>query len=419
MNKETLIRVILENQDIAFAKEIISRNIHIPQTENITVLTGIRRCGKTYTLYELAKKYERTDILFLDFEDERLVHLNLLDDYDIILDSYFTVYPEKTPVIFFDEVQNLKNWHLYLRRLHNRGFKIFVTGSNANMLSREIATQLKGKSLETRIFTFSFPEFLRLKNTTFSEKDKRINQPRIQNRFSEYMMFGAFPEVIKAAEVDKRAVADNIYSMLFYKDLVAKFGKEEYLLKLIVSKIAENVTKEFSISSLAKKIISVYPSSIPTITEYFNILQEPYLTASIYPFRESFVQRQAKRKTYLTDNSFIFLNRISEDKSRLFENLVFQFLERTNNEVFYYRTNNGQEVDFLVRTQNKQTLIQACSYPDNADTLAREIKAIIAAMNELRLSSGIIYTIEAEGEEIIGGKKVEIIPLWRAMLAGI
>lgn len=409
-------RIILENQEIISDKKLISRNYSIPETDHITILTGIRRCGKTHILYEKAKTFEPERILFLDFEDERLIGLNSLTNYDIIIDSYKTLFPNLEPVLFFDEIQNLENWHLYLKRLHVKGHKIYVTGSNAHLISREIATFLKGRSLETTIYPFSFPEFLKLKNIDLQQKDYIINQPKILNLFDEYLQYGGFPEVIKADMDEKRTIAKNIYNLLFYKDLVAKFDKDDYLLKLVVSKITENITKDFSVTSLANKIISVYKTSVPTVTDYFNILPEPFLTSNIYPYRSSFVQRESKRKTYLADNSFIFLNRVAPDKSRLFENLVFNFLQRRHPELFYYRTGNNLEVDFFINEPESKTLIQSSYSVENSDTREREIKALFKAMEEQNMDIGFIYTNNNSEEITINNKTIKVIPFWKEAL---
>ncbi|NLO02237.1 MAG: ATP-binding protein [Bacteroidales bacterium] len=414
--EEILKRIILENQEIIAGKTLVSRNYSITETGYITVLTGIRRSGKTYTLYEIARTIEPERVLFLDFEDERLLALNSLSGYDIIIDTYKILYPDNTPILFFDEIQNLNNWHFYLKRLHVAGYKIFVTGSNAHLISREIATYLKGRSLETTIFPFSFREFLNLKNVTFQPKDAIVNQPKILNLFEEYLQYGGFPEVIKVELVDKRAVAKNIYNLLFYKDLVAKYDKNDVLLKLVVNKITENITKDFSITSLANKINTVYKTSVPTVTDYFNILPEPFLTTNIYPFRNSFVKRESKRKTYLADNSFIWLNRVSTDSSRLFENLVFNFLHRKYAEIFYYKTDNNLEVDFFIVEGESKKMIQASYSLENSDTRDREIRALLKAMDEQSLERGYIYTYNNNDEIKINNKTIFVTPLWKEML---
>jgi hypothetical protein len=409
-------RIILENQDMISKKRMVYRNYQLHNTGNINILTGIRRCGKTYMLYQIAQDYKIEHVLFLDFEDERLIALNTLQSYDIIIDSYKVLYPDFVPVLFFDEIQNLDNWHLFLKRLHVQGYKIYVTGSNANLISREIATYLKGRSFENTIYTFSFPEFLKLKNIELQDKDHIIHEPKILNLFNEYLQYGGFPEVIKAQEDEKRAVAKNIYNLLFYKDLVVKYDKNDYLLKLVANKISENITKDFSITSLANKIKTVYKTSVPTITDYFHILPEPFLTSDIYQYRTSFVQREAKRKTYFTDNSFIFLNRIAPDKSRLLENLVFNFLQRKHSDLFYYKTNTGKEVDFFINTANTKVLIQVCYNPENIDSREREINALLKAMNEINVKVGYIYTYNTSEVIDSGKNSVKIVPLWKMML---
>jgi predicted AAA+ superfamily ATPase len=416
MTRDVLERIILENQAHIKNIELIQRDFEILDTEHITVLTGIRRSGKTHILYSIAQKYPHEDILFLDLEDERLLGLNTLSNYDIIIDSYHSIFPNKKPVLFFDEIQNLDNWHLYMKRLHVQGYKIYITGSNANLISREIATYLKGRSLETTIFPFSFEEFLLLKNIVFSKSEWVTKNAQLLFYFEEFMQFGGFPEVIKVLPEHKRTVAQNLYNLLFYKDVVNKYDKNDYLLKLIVNKIAENITKEYAISNLARKIIPMYQASIPTIIDYFNILPEPYLTSNIYQYRTSFVVRQSKRKTYLTDNSFIFLNRITTDKSRLFENMVFNFLQRKYKEIYYYKTNNSLEVDFYVNGFDRQILIQVSISIQDLETKEREIKSLTKAMEELNIAQGYIYTYnENEIVEVKAGT-IQVIPFWKVSL---
>ncbi len=416
MNENIIKRIILENQEIIKNKNIIYRDYYIPDIDSIIVFTGIRRCGKTYTLYETAKRYNIEDILFLDFEDERLIGLNLLESYDLIIDAYKSLFPNKKPILFFDEIQNLNNWHFYLKRLHVAGYKIYVTGSNANLISRDIATYLKGRSTEINIFPFSFTEFLKLKKEDITQKEYFTNRAKIINLFDEFLQYGGFPEVIKADRDDKRIVIKNIYNLLFYKDLVIKYDKDEYLLKLIVSKITENITKEFSITSLSNKIISVYKTSVPTVTSYFAVLPEPFLTSNIYQYRTSFVARQSKRKTYLSDNSFIFLNRIITDKSRLFENLVFNFLQRKYSDIFYYKTTNNKEVDFFIIKDSLKVLIQVCYNIDDFDTKEREINSLLKAMKEQSVDKAYIYTYNTAEQVTFANFKIDIIPFWQILL---
>jgi len=285
------------------------------------------------------------------------------------------------------------------------------------MISREIATYLKGISLETTVYPFDFQEFLALREITIQKKDLVTHPSSVVRYFREFMEFGGFPEVIKAPAEDKRAVAKNIFNLLFYKDLVSRYSRDEYLLRLIVSKISENITKEFSITSLARRISPVYKASVPTITEYFNLLPEPFLTENLFPFRASFVQREAKRKTYFADNSFIFLTRVLPDYSRLFENLVFAILKRHHSDIYYYRTQGQQaEIDFYIPDQGK--LIQACYSMTNTEVTTREVKSLGKAMDELDLPYGTIYTWNdpKKTSTLPSGKQITIEPLWKSVI---
>ncbi len=415
---ELLKKIILENQRFIKTRNLIPRNIHIPETENIIVFTGIRRCGKTSLLYQEAKKITIEDVLFLDFEDERLVFLNTMENYDPIIDSYYELFPGRQPVLFFDEVQGLKNWHLYVKRLYAKGFKIYLTGSNANLLSREIATFLTGRAFEIRVFPFSYQEFLHYRKTGFTAKDILLNKPGLLRMFSEYLLFGGLPEVIKTAKDDKMLVLKNIYSMLFYKDLIAKYDKNEMLMRLMISKLSENITKPFSVLNLTNKIQPLFKTNRQTVLEYFHLLHTPFLIESIFQHRKSFVKRENERKTYFADTGFIRVISIGEDLGKLLENLTFVYLKRKYGTVYYYKTSNNLEIDFLI-LQDGQPQIFQVSY-DISDNLTREreVKALVKGMRELGLKEATIITYDEKKTLMTNGFKIEIKPFWEIALQG-
>jgi len=415
--EDILIRILLENVKTIRSRNIIHRDFHLPVSDNINILTGIRRSGKTFMLFQKSLEYEPDNVLFIDFEDERLVQMNTLDSYDIIIDSYKRIHPDQKPVLFFDEIQSLKNWHLYLKRLQSAGYRIFVTGSNANLLSKEIATFLAGRSVETSIFPFSFSEYLELKEISYSKSDFFTAVPRILNSFDEYLIYGGFPEVIKAHERDKMHVMHTIHELLLYKDLVAKYHKNNYLFQLIVSKLVENIGKSFSITKLADRIIPVYKTSTPTVIDYVNLLSMPFIVYPVFQFKRSFVQREMERKVYFQDNSFITRNTVETDKSRLLENCVFNHLYRNFKEVFYYKTSGNLEVDFLVRDRNQYQAIQVCYALNPGETKQREINALKKCADELGLKKGLILTYNMEGHEELNNLEIEIIPVWKYLLS--
>lgn len=414
--EDILIRILLENIEIIRSRNIIHRNYHLPDTDNINILTGIRRSGKTFLLYQNSLEYNSENVFFIDFEDERLVQLNTFDNYDIIIDSYKRIYPDQKPVLFFDEIQSLKNWHLYLKRLQSAGYRIFVTGSNANLLSKEIATFLAGRSVETSIFPFSFDEYLELKEISYSQSDYFTSVPRILNSFDDYLIYGGFPEVIKAHERDKMHVMHTIHELLLYKDLVSKYDKNDYLFQLIVSKLVENIGKSFSVTKLADRIIPIYKTSTPTVIDYVNLLSMPFIVYPVFQYKRSFVQREMERKVYFQDNSFITRNTVDTDKSRLLENCVFNHLNRNFNEVYYYKTSGNLEVDFLVRDSNQYQAIQVCYSLNPGETRQREINALKKCADEVGLKGGLILTYNMEGHEKINNFEIEIVPVWKYLL---
>ena len=415
--EEIIQRIILENIENIRNKAVVRRNIPIPTTEDISILSGIRRCGKTYRLYQQIQESETDDFLFLDFEDERLLPLFAMQDYDIILDSYTRIFPEIRPILYFDEIQNLPNWHLYLKRLRNQDYKIYVTGSNANLLSKEIATYLKGRSLETHIYPFSFTEYLKMKEIKFSEKDLIVKLPEMLNAFDDYLYFGGFPQVIKSGEKDKKVVIKTLHDLLLYKDVVAKYDKDAYLIRLIITKLVENVGKAFSLSSLTNKLASIYQSTRTTVTEYVNTLHLPFTIHSLFQYRKSFVKREMERKVYFQDNSFITQNTITFDKSRLLENLVFNHFSRFADEMYYYKTNNNLEVDFLIKHNDKLLPVQVAFSLTDTETKARGIKVLSKCMQELELSSGLILTYQEQSlEKVADEKEITILPVLKYIL---
>ncbi len=409
-------RVILENIELIGSKKIIRRDFNIPSTDSIMILTGIRRCGKTYQLYQNSVRYDSEDVLFLDFEDERLIQLSALDSYDIILDSYRRIFPGRKPVLFFDEIQSLRNWHLYLKRMHAHDYKLMVTGSNANLLSSDIATYLTGRAIETHIFPFSFIEFLNLKGLEISTEDYYTAVPEILNTFDDYLINGGFPEVIKAEPGDKRVMMRSIHELILYKDLVAKYEKNSYLFQLVISKLVENIGKSFSIIKLADKIKPVYKTSNPTVTDYVNLLSVPFVVKPVFLYRKSFVHREMERKIYFVDNSFITQNTIDNDYSRLLENCVFNHLDRYSDEVYYYNTGNKLEVDFLCRKGQDFYAIQVSYNISDPETRNRELKAISRCVREMGLSNGLILTYNEEGHEVSDGVNIDIMPVWKYLL---
>ena len=409
-------KIIIENQGFIKTQVLIEREIDVPDVDNIIVFTGIRRSGKTSLLYLEAQKHPNEHVLFLDFEDERLLFLSSYEDYDVIIESYHEIYPDNKPVLFFDEVQGLPNWHLYVKRLFAKGYKIFLSGSNANLLSRDISTYISGRGVEIYVHPFSFREFLNYKEISYSNKERLTKKGLLKSEFVEYLRFGGFPDVIAATNNNKKIIIKTIYNLLFYKDLISKNNRNEFLMKLIIQKLHENIGKGFSLSNLSNKINPVFSTNRQTVSDYYHLLHQPYLINDISLYRKSLLKRESEKKAYFTDNSFITHLSVSSEFSKHLENMVFNNLYHPENEVYYYKTSNGLEVDFFIPDQ-KQPMLYQVSYDINAkQTFDREIKSLVKAMEEIKSKSSILITHDHKEEVSINGKTIKILPCWEWLL---
>nr|NQU92082.1 ATP-binding protein [Bacteroidota bacterium] len=409
-------QIILENQDFIASRNLIAREVNIPKTDNIIIFTGIRRSGKTSFLYLEARKIPIEKVLYLDFEDERLTFINSLPNYEVILESYCELYPDTQPILFLDEVQSLDSWHLFVKRLHAKGFKVFISGSNADLLSREIATYVSGRGIEIFVHPFSFNEFLKFKNIDHSIKSRLTKKALLKSAFNEYLTYGGFPEVVKAEQNDKRIIIKNIFSLIFYKDLIAKQNRNETLMRLIIQKVNENVGKAFSLSNMANKINPVYSTNRQTVHEYYQLLHLPYLIDDMVQYRKSILKRESERKAYFADNALISNLSVGQDYGKLLENMVYNSLFQTREEVFYYKTSNSLEVDFLTEKSGKNELFQVSYDISNSTTFEREIKALQKAMKETGLKESILLTADQKQTIETNGHKINILPCWEWLL---
>ena len=410
--EDILKRIILENQERIEQKQLIPRYLKLPKIEQISIITGLRRSGKTSLLYNETNRYLKEDVLFLDFEDERLVMLNTLSSYDCIIDSYKRLFENRKPILFFDEIQGLKNWHLYVKRLYTQGYKIYLTGSNSDLVTRDISTYISGRGIEFEILPFSFSEYLQLKGKEIRENERYTKIPQILNLFDDYLINGGLPEIIRSE--DKMLSIRSIFDLLFYKDLIVRFKCSEYGVKLVISKLVENVGKTFSLNKLHNKLKPIYDISKPTTIHYVNILEKPYLIQTVFQYRRSFVQRESERKVYFMDNSFITMNSIGPDLGKLLENLVFIELKRRQKELYYHKTTKGFETDFVV-PKEKEAFQVSYSLKD-VETREREIRALISTMNELDFKHGTILTYNEEEILSISGFDIKVIPVWKWLL---
>jgi len=376
------------------------------------IITGPRRAGKSYTIYEIRdmimkKGADKKDFLYINFEDERLSEFKK-EQLELLLEAYYEMREQK-PIIFLDEIQNVENWEKFARRLTDDGYKLVVTGSNSELLSREISNKLGGRLIENRVYPLDFKEFLRFKKIEIKKEDFYSKERfRLKKYFEEYMLYGGFPEVaFFSDEENKKKVILTYFNLVFYKDLVTKkYVENETALKFIIKKLRENIggviTPRAIYTSLKNAGIDIGPN---TVERYLQYLEETFLVIPCKPFAKS-VLKQEKKKRYLVDNGYIKIFEIKEDSSLLLENLVFMEFVKKGKEIYYYQ--GKKECDFIVEKEAVQV-----TYELNEENEKREIEGILEAMEVCGLEKGKIITYDQEKEIEKEGKKISVIPAWK------
>ncbi len=413
MLKDVLKDIIIFNQEMIPSLRLHRRKIELDKNGS-HVIVGTRRSGKTYVLYQYIQKHFNNNgvrVLFINFEDDRLIEFKHTD-FQLILDSYHELYPEK-PVLFLDEIQNIKYWEKFVRRLVDTDYQVFITGSNAQMLSKEIATTLGGRFLTTEIFPLSFTEYLSFHDikmnsaTLFAQ-----NKLRVKQLFNEYFTYGGFPEVLKYS--DKRAYLSNLFQKLFYSDIIVRNNiKNDKALHVLVKKMAESVNNETSVTRIKNLIKSVgYPVGTTTIFDYLMYLNDSYLLFPVLNYVNKFVDRETIKKYYFIDNGLLSLF-IHKQDTKLLENLVFLHLKRSFNEIYFYK--RAKEVDFYI--PEKDILIQVCYDITDIETQNRELLSFKKAQSELKAENLLLITYENEKEILFNDLTIKVIPVWKWLLS--
>lgn len=428
--KETLAQLVLDFQEQKLPKLInreLKVNLEIPIKRAMTIL-GPRRSGKTYYLYFLIKKLlkkkiSKQRVLYVNFEDPRLVGMEL-NDLTILLDVFYEIYPQnkKRKVwLFFDEIQNVKNWETFVRSiLDKQKACVFLSGSSSKLLSREIATALRGRTLGYLILPFSFTEFLKVKKISSGKYLSSEEKARFLNAFQEYLSFGGYPEAVIYPEERKKIIRE-IIEVTIYRDLIERHRiRNTKVVRLMFNYLVS--AKEFSVHKffnfLKSLNIKVSKNSLYNFLEFF---EEAFVFVPLRKFSYSLKNiEQSIPKMYCVDNALIE-NILGDDKGRKFENLVFLSLLRKgfepNKDLFCYSLNN-QEVDFLIKKGRKvKALLQACFAIENFETKEREIRSLLRAGERLGCKNLVVITSDYESREKIKSKVIRFIPLWKWLIA--
>ena len=419
------IKRIIRNFHLSEVFEVISRELSLPiNSGKIITLMGVRRCGKTSILYDvinqLSQNIDKTSILFFNFEDERL---NLdIESLDLILQAYQELYPDNKMsdcYFFFDEIQNISGWEKFVRRVYDSVSKnIFITGSNSKMLSSDIATSLRGRTITYEVFPLSFREYLKFEDIKIDLYSSQ-NLALIHNRLDKYLSQGGFPEVVLLDDRFQQKILQDYFSVLIYKDLVERFDiRNTHALKFFLKRILASSTKQISINKIYNDLkssgIKVGKNSLHAYLQY---VEDIYLSLTLNQYKYK-ISSGSDRKVYSID---IGLNnavsyKFSDDIGKAMENTVFLELRRREKEIFYY-SDRTSECDFIICEKDQiVAAIQVTYNMENDATKKREVKGLLNACKKFELTTGIIITYDQEGEFEADGISVRLVPLYLFLL---
>lgn len=373
---------------------VVSKNertkINNVQLDNsfVQVITGVRRCGKSTLLHFLMSKY--TKVAYFNFEDPRIIDFQVSD-----FSKLDEIIPLDTEAYFFDEIQNVSQWEIYIRQLHDYEKKVFVTGSNASLLSKDLGTRLTGRYLALELFPFSYVEFLSFKKEENTTK-----------AVDKYLKMGGFPEYLKANNVE---VLQNLFKDIVFRDIAIRYNiRNTKLLMDLALYLLSNIGKETTFNSL-KKTFQV--GSANTVMDFMHWFEEAYLLFYLQKFSYSAKSIAINpRKVYAIDNGLINANSLSfsEDKGRILENAVYIHLRNKGRKMYYFK--EKKECDFVLFNQEKcEKVLQVC-HEVHLENQEREFSGVLEAMNFFNLTEGFIVTFDQKDTVIKDNKTIYLLP---------
>lgn len=382
------------------------RNIRFTTLANkINVAIGMRRTGKTYLLlqkiYHLIQENPDilTRILYLNLEDERLLPMDA-KKLGQLIDDFYTLYPENHQqlcYLIFDEIQNVEHWEQVIRRFFDtKKVEIYLTGSSAKLLSKEIATSLRGRSIATEVWPFSFKEYLLTKKIAMPKILGKISQDNLLRELSFYLKEGGFPETVQSDPLDRVRVLQDYVNVVIFRDIIERHKITNVtLIKYLIKTLIKQSGSPFSVNKFTNDIKSQGMNvSKMTVHAYMHHMEDAYLIFSVPLYSESIRKIQTNpKKIYAIDTGLVhaYITSTSENAGHLFENLIYIELRRRGFDVYYYLTTDRREVDFLVKDiMGKISLYQVCWDISNTDTLERETRALRQAEKELNIHGEII-----------------------------
>ena len=405
---------------------IVPRDYSFDESFNY-VLTGVRRAGKSYLLYQRIRQllnngYGWEDILYISFEDERIAEMMVSTDLNLLLELHLEKYG-KRPILFLDELQNIDGWEFFARRLADSKYRVYITGSNAKALSSEISTTLGGRYIEMKVYPYSFKEYLDAAGVSADERnlESTLTRAQLSRYLKEYYLYGGLPEMRTLSS--KKEMLSSIYQKIYLGDICARHKIDNpTTLRILIKKLSETVTKPVSYNRLKNTLTSIgIKIGTQTVINYLEYAKDAFLIRPIDNWSARFVEKESNKKYYYIDNGILKLF-YTENNGAMLENIVALSLLRKygwdeDNPTVWYDLYGGNEVDFYI--SEEELAIQVCWTLNDGtkyDTLRREQESLANSSKRLKCKRSIIITYEDSGQIDIDGVRIEIVPLLRWLL---
>ena len=417
MDKAVAKRLIMEYQQMVADVDLTQRDHDLTGGLN-HVLVGLRRAGKSYLLYQQVKAlmsqgHSREEMLYFNFEDDRIEGLRLAD-LDTLKTAYEELYPHR-PIFLLDEVQNVEGWEHFARRIADQKYRAYITGSNARMLSSEIAGTLGGRYMVENVYPYSFREYLRASGIALrTHWETSPLRTAVVRHFDAYLRHGGLPEVQAIAPPLRRSWLNNLYNKIFFGDILMRYAvRNTMALKVMIRKLAESVGQPCSHTRIAGIVSAAgVKTRAETVIDYIEYAKDSCLLFEVENYAAKIAQRASNKKYYFADNGILNLFLLSPN-APLLENIVAISLRAKYEEVYYYQ--EGVEVDFYLWEQ--RTAIQVAWSLRDPATKDREVRALVRLATRTGADHLLIITADEEGEIAVGPHTITITPAWRWLLS--
>lgn len=427
MKEIETIKVLIANYHKGIEKGFLSRDYFLPlNLSKIITVIGPRRSGKTALLQFAAQKLvktgvKHTQIIYINFEDERL--LLLANDLDKILQAYAEMYPSQNLAdcyFFFDEIQNVDGWEKFVRRVYDSvSSHVFLTGSNAKLLSSEIATELRGRTYTIELLPLSFKEYLRFKKIDTQGLDAKT-QGKINAAFLQFMKEGGFPEIALLPTEFHKNILQDYYHLMMYRDMIERYGFSQVgVLKYFLKRMFECITTPFSVNKVFNELKSQdYKISKNTLYEYLDAAIAIFFCSTSTKFSHSVLKQELSEKKYYAIDTGL-LNALTfafkDDWGALLENTVHLEFRKKGLKTFFFKGN--KECDFVVEQTDGSLLpVQVCYDMDSMDTRKREFAGLIEACKFLNVNKGVVLTLSTAEEVLVDYITIQLIHAARYFL---